>query len=108
MALWNQFVAMLLTISSILVSKGAIPSPTDILNQNGAGFPPTWGTNAGKPVPAYYEMAKSIAENPATKDELLKGLRTLPSLSLTVAIDDLFGAEKGIYANPLQSGSEWE
>jgi hypothetical protein len=100
--------AIAFIFSSIAISKAALPSPADVLNQNGAGFPQTWGTNAGKPVPAYYEMAKSIAQDAATKDELVKGLRALPSLSVTVALDDLFGAEKGIYANPRQSGSDWE
>jgi hypothetical protein len=87
---------------------GSLPSPADVLAQTGAGFPPTWGANEGKPVPAYYEMARSVIGGGAAKDELIKGLRALPSVSLTLAMDDLFGAQKGIYSNPRQSGSEWE
>src|SRR5438046_1990068 len=30
--------------------------PKDVLKQTGAGFPKTWGTNQGAPVPADYEM----------------------------------------------------
>ena len=108
MPLRNPFIAIAAFLSSIVISNAALPSPTDVLNQNGAAFPQTWGTNDGKPDAAYYEMAKSIAHDPATRDELLKGLRALPSLSVTMAVDDLFGSEKGIYANPRQSGSEWE
>ena len=95
-------------VASRLATCAALPSPAEVLKQNGAGFPTTWGTNAGKPVMAYYEMAKSIVEDASTKNELLKGLRALPSLSITLAIDDLFGPEKGIYSNPLQTGSAWE
>jgi hypothetical protein len=93
---------------SLEAGQNALPSPEQVLNQNGAGFPKNWGTNDGKPVPAYYEMAKSITSDAATREELLKSLRALPSMTLTLPSEDLFGAEKGIYANPRQSGSDWE
>ena len=97
-----------IAISLYAVSAGSLPSPTSVLTQTGAGFPLAWGSNDGKPVPAYYEMARSVIQDAATKEELLKGLRALPSVTLTPAMDDLFGAQKGIYSNPRQSGSEWE
>lgn len=59
-------------------------------------------------MPAYYELAKSVVQDSASKERLIKGLRELPSVLLTVETNDLFGAEKGIYANPLQTGKEWE
>ena len=95
-------------ISLHTASAGSLPSPTAVLGQTGAGFPPTWGSNDGKPVPAYYEMTGSAIKDTATNEELFKGLRALPSVTLTLATDALFGAQKGIYSNPRQSGSEWE
>jgi len=35
--------------------------PAAALEQTGAGFPKSWGVNDGKPVPAYYEMAKALS-----------------------------------------------
>src|ERR1044071_195583 len=98
-----QLLIVAIVVSPIATSA-ALPSPAEVLKQNGAGFPTTWGTNAGKLVPAYYEMAKSIVEDNSINDELAKGLRGLPSLAVTLTIDDLFGPEKGIYSNPLQTG----
>jgi hypothetical protein len=102
---------LFLLLASVFLNTAAsasLPSPNDVLNQTGASFPKTWGSNDGKMVPAYYEIAKSVLKDAATREDFIKGLRALPSVSLTIANADLFGAEKGIYANPKQSGSDWE
>jgi hypothetical protein len=65
-----------------------------------AGFPATWGTNEGKPVRAYYAMT--------TNQEVTVALQALPSIWIRMAADDLFGADRGIYAHPRASGSDWE
>jgi hypothetical protein len=70
----------------------------------GGGLPATWGTNAGKAVPAYYEIKK----DGFTDQQWTDALQALPSLSISMDVNDLFGPAKGIYANPLQTGSEWE
>lgn len=85
-----------------------MPTPAQVMEQSGAGFPKTWGTNEGKAVPGYYEMAKAITTNAATREKLARGLRELPSMSLTLAMEDLFGAENGIYTHPRESGAAWE
>lgn len=64
------------------------------------GFPETWGTRDGKPVPAYYATA--------TNQEVEAALRALPSVFMRMKMEDLFGAEKGIYSHPMESGSDWE
>ncbi|MBN2474999.1 MAG: lamin tail domain-containing protein [Pirellulales bacterium] len=73
-------------------------------SQNGAGLPQTWGTyvynNPGQPVPADYRFDTSIAD--------LDDLRTIPSLSLVVDPEDLWGAASGIYSHPLSEGIAWE
>ncbi len=74
--------------------------PEKAATQTGTGFPATWGSNDGKAVPAYY----SVKDHPGLAD----GLRSLPTLALTLEPEDLFGAERGIYANPLKTGAEWE
>lgn len=67
------------------------------------GFPPSWET-----FPADYEMDPRITENPDNKEDLRKGLRELPALSISLPNNDLFGAERGIYSFPLNSGKLWE
>jgi hypothetical protein len=82
--------------------------PGDVLRQTGAGFPTTWGTNNNAPVPADYEMDPEIIHHPAYRDVMEPALKALPSLSIVLDRDDLFGAARGIYANPKQSGADWE
>src|SRR4051794_28811845 len=106
-----RLIAMICSVAALTVDaaqSASLPTPAQVIEQTGANFPKIWGTNEGKEVPAYYEMAKAITTNAATKEELLRGLGELPSMSLTFAIDDLFGVEKGIYTHPRESGAEWE
>ncbi|MCC6232419.1 MAG: CotH kinase family protein [Verrucomicrobiales bacterium] len=82
--------------------------PRQVLSQNGAGFPTTWGVREGHPVPADYEMDPEIVGHPAYAADLGPALTHLASLSLVMAPQDLFGAEHGIYTHPLETGAEWE
>jgi hypothetical protein len=79
-----------------------------VLRQNGAGFPTHWGANKGQPVVADYEMDPEVVSDPAYGGEMLAALNALPSLSLVLDPDDLFGSERGLYAHPQESGDEWE
>lgn len=80
----------------------------DVVRQTGAEFPANWGTNQSQAVPADYAMDPEITGNPLYRDGLLSGLRSLPALSLVMASEDLFGAARGIYAHPRETGVEWE
>jgi len=82
--------------------------PADVLRQTGAGFPATWGTNNGALVPADYEMDPEIVNHPACRGIMEPALKSLPSLSIVMDREDLFGPAHGIYANPKQSGADWE
>ena len=82
--------------------------PADVLRQTGAGAPATWGTNKGSVVTADYEMDPEIVRHPAYREVLPEALKAIPTLSVVMAPDDLFGAARGIYSNPMQSGDEWE
>jgi hypothetical protein len=103
------FVLLLVFAASTFgATNFALPSPEVVLRQNGAGFPKTWGTNHGQTVIADYEMDPEIVNAPAYRDELPAALRALPSVSLHLRDEDLFGSERGIYAHPQESGEEWE
>jgi hypothetical protein len=80
----------------------------DVLKQTGAGHSPTWGTNEGKPVRADYEMDPEIVNHAAYRDELVPALTSIPTMSIMMAPGDLFDGEGGIYANPKESGVDWE
>lgn len=82
--------------------------PRDVVRQTGMGFPATWGTNNGAPVPAYYEMSPKIALAAEYREQIERGFRAIPTVSLVLAPDDLFGEARGIYAHPQETGGEWE
>ncbi len=80
----------------------------DILRQPAApeGFPDRWG-RAGR---ADYAMDERIAtdqESDIFDANVAEGLRSLPTISLTMDVEDFFGAS-GIQSNPQSKGDEWE
>jgi hypothetical protein len=78
--------------------------PTQIiLQETPVGFPEQWGE-----ITADYEMDPRITKDPIYRDHLIPALQSLPSISIATSNDHLFGAEKGIYANPSKQGIEWE
>lgn len=82
--------------------------PKSVLSQTGKDWPRTWGKRDGVDVTADYEMDPEIVQNGAYALDLLKGLRELPSVSLIVNPKDLFDTASGIYANPMETGRDWE
>ena len=86
----------------------ALPDPDDVLKQTGANLPKTWGSRSNSPVVADYEMDPEIINDPANRNRVRAALVSLPSLLITISSDDLFGSEHGIYANPMESGDDWE
>jgi hypothetical protein len=82
--------------------------PKDVIRQNGEGFPKTWGTNQGQAVVADYAMDADITTHADYRDEILPALRSLPAVSLVLEQTDLFDPVRGIYANPKETGADWE
>ncbi len=80
----------------------------DVPRQTGAGFPKTWGTKEGRPIPADYEMDPEIVDDPRYRDLMIRSLKSIKTASLVVDSDDLFDPERGIYSNPERSGDDWE
>lgn len=79
----------------------------DIIRQDyqatlNAGFPRRWGT-----LMPDYGMDAAIVNNSKYGTHLKAALLSIPSLSLSMNIDDLFGLD-GIYTNSTESGEEWE
>ena len=82
--------------------------PHEVREQTGAAFPPTWGVREGQPVRAAYALSRGVLERPGARADVLTGLAALPSVCVTLPVDDLFGAEHGLYAHPLETGEAWE
>ncbi len=78
--------------------------PAQVLTQLAApaGFPADWG---GQRVD--YEMDPQVVNHPDYRQELVENLFSLPTMSLVMKTDDMFGRQ-GIYANSSRSGENWE
>lgn len=82
--------------------------PEDVVRQSPDGLPPegfpyAWGKNQ-----VDYGMDPRVVDDPATRAEMIAGLRALPSFSLVTDVDSIFGAERGVYSNPGEQGRESE
>ncbi len=77
--------------------------PDQVAHQpaNPAGFPATWGATS-----ADYEMDPDIV-NAAARMQMTPALTSLPTMSIVMSVDDLFGGN-GIYTNWNSSGDAWE
>ncbi|MDC0258546.1 CotH kinase family protein, partial [bacterium] len=63
------------------------------------GLPSNWGGQS-----PYYGMENNANVNP---DDITDDLKTVPSLSIAIDSNDMFGGS-GIYSNPGSSGQSWE
>ncbi|MGQ9590276.1 MAG: LamG-like jellyroll fold domain-containing protein [Planctomycetota bacterium] len=68
-----------------------------------AGFPTSWSG-----FPADYEVDPDVVNAALPGYSFRDALLSIPTLSLAAALDDLFGASRGIYANPQGRGWAWE
>lgn len=82
--------------------------PADVVRQSNEGHPSTWGVRNDKPVSAAYAMSTNILNSDMARSAAEVGLAALPSVALTLAPEDLFGATQGLYTHPLEHGVSWE
>ena len=68
-----------------------------------AGFHYEWGPNR-----VDYGMDQRVVNDERYRDKIFEGLKVIPSYSLVMDLDDLFGEEDGIYANAKEDGRDWE
>lgn len=66
------------------------------------GFPSSWNGQS-----VYYGMNQNPKINPLTHSTLRDDLKRVPTLSIAMETDDLFG-NSGIYSHPQSSGLLWE
>lgn len=71
--------------------------PEKILQQpsNPTGFPSTWG--GSKIISADYEMDPNVINAPEYSSDIIGALKSLPSISLTMDVDEWFNPETGLY-----------
>ncbi|HZN64535.1 MAG TPA: lamin tail domain-containing protein [Tepidisphaeraceae bacterium] len=80
----------------------------DIIRQSPTGQPPAgWPTSWGQNV-RDYGMDPDVVNNPQYRDTIQQDLKTIPSFSIVMKLDDLFHPQTGIYSNPGQDGRPWE
>ena len=82
--------------------------PKDIVSQSSDGLPPVgfpydWGFNY-----VDYGMDPRVVNDQRYKEKIFDGLNSIPSYSLVMDLDDLFGEKSGIFANAKNDGREWE
>ena len=106
-------------LRALAYKSGYLPSPVGtfsyimpgrVITQpaNPSGYPTTWGTFGGVPIIADYEMDPQVVNDPHYLPTIRDDLKSLPALVITTDRTGLFGEYTGIYANPLQTGMEWE
>jgi hypothetical protein len=104
-------------VRAIATRPGYLPSdvvthsyilPDQVIHQpnNPPGFPT--GPTAFGGYPSDYEMDPEIVNDPAYGPEMRDALKALPTLSIAIKMDDMFGAVNGIYTHPLSRGPQWE
>ncbi|MBI2949402.1 MAG: CotH kinase family protein [Verrucomicrobia bacterium] len=81
---------------------------SDVIRQSSDGLPPagwhyTWGVNK-----VDYGMDPRVVDDPRYRDNIVGDLKSLPSFSLVMNLEDLFGTDRGIYAEARLSGRETE
>ena len=73
------------------------------------GFPKVFAADDGYgPYPADYEMDPEIVNYPRYSSQIDKALTSIPTLSITTDLPNLFGPKTGIYANANEKGDKWE
>ena len=93
------------TIRAAAFKNGQVPTnidthtyifPSSVLAQSPTppGFPPTWGTRTTD-----YEMDPDLIGNIYSQQQVIESLRSLPSISVVMDVDDLFDGTTGFYAN---------
>lgn len=77
----------------------------DVIRQpvNPPGAPTSWGSRS-----VDYAMDPDVVDDPAYRDEIIEGLKSIRTLSIVVDNDEFFNNPRGIYANPQSDGRAWE
>ncbi|MHC4545100.1 MAG: FN3 associated domain-containing protein, partial [Planctomycetota bacterium] len=79
--------------------------PGDVIRQSAypPGFPESWGGAT-----ADYEMDPCVVDDPLYSITIKNDLKSIPTMSLVMDLNDLFDSVTGIYANEWDEGVAWE
>ena len=105
------------TLRAAAFNSGYSPSRTkthtfiyleDVIRQSPAGKPPdgwpaSWGGNVRD-----YGIDPDVVNNTLYRETIVDDLKSIPTFSIVMDLDDLFDRTRGIYANPGQDGRAWE
>jgi len=80
---------------------------SDVIHQSPNGQAPTGWPVSWSPNTTDYGMDPDVVNNPLYSSELETDLKSIPTFSIVMDLDDLFGPS-GIYSNPGQDGRIWE
>jgi len=84
------------------IIPAAVLAQTSANIQSLYGLPSSWGGQT-----PYYGMDGNNNADPDTHPTMGDDLKTVPSLSIAIDTNDMFGSS-GIYSNPGSSGTAWE
>lgn len=77
----------------------------DVIQQDRPGnlYPDYWADG----IPSHYTLTSDITENILYKNRIKPALLSLPTISVSTEVGNLFGTN-GIYTNSLETGFDWE
>ena len=80
----------------------------DVIRQSPTGAPPTgwpssWGANV-----VDYGMDPDVVNNPLYSETIKEDLKSIPTISVAMNLNDLFSSTTGIIANAQADGRSWE
>ena len=78
----------------------------DVIRQTSS--PPGWPQGAVNGQVLNYGMDPDVVDDVHSSDEVVAALRALPTLSITIPVDNLMGAARGIYVHAGSDGRAWE
>lgn len=81
--------------SQVFTNTYLFPASISTQGKNPAGFPETWGGSST--ITADYEMDPEVINSPEYAGEIDSAFRSIPSLSLTMDVDDWFYPATGMY-----------
>jgi hypothetical protein len=93
-------------VSDVVTHTYILPDQVLLQPNNPPGYPV--GPTAFGGYPADYEMDPEIVNDPAYGPQMKDALKALPTLSIAINVDDMFGPSNGIYTHPLSRGAQWE
>ena len=81
--------------SRVFTNTYIFPESSAKQSKNPVGYPIEWG--GAKIIDADYEMDPDVINNPEYAADVLEAFQSLPSLSLTMDVDEWFNHETGLY-----------